>query len=207
MIKRYWQPVAARIDELALRQRAMLFATLSLAVVAMAYVAVLDPVLIRQKSLIERTKRDQSQLAAVRAQIESMLRQEAKDPEQNALRELERRVAEAEQALANKKQGFAASTRLPSLLKDLLGKGRAVRLESLKVLPGTQVEGGSQLYRHGVEMTVRGRYFDLLQYLTELEALPVSLLWGAGELQVEEYPEVKLTVQIHTLNPHRALGL
>lgn len=207
MIRRYWQPIAARIDELTLRQRAMLFATLSLAVVAMAYVAVLDPVLVRQKALIEQAKRDHSQLAAVRTQIESMLRKEERDPEQSALRDLEKRVSEAEQALANKKQGFAASTRLPALLKDLLGKGRPVRLESLKVLPGTQVEGGSQLYRHGVEMTIRGRYFDLLQYLTELEALPLSLLWGSGELQVEEYPEVKLTLQIHTLNPHRALGL
>ena len=32
MIKRYWAPLAARIDEMALRQRAMLFATISLAV-------------------------------------------------------------------------------------------------------------------------------------------------------------------------------
>jgi MSHA biogenesis protein MshJ len=205
MIRRYWQTIATRIDALALRQRAMLFATLSLAVVAMAYVSLLDPVLIRQKALIDKAKRDQSQLTAVRTQIESMLRQEGKDPEQNALRDLEKRAAEAEQALADKKQGFAASTRLPALLKDLLGKG--VRLESLKVLPGTQVEGGSQLYRHGVELTLRGRYFDLLQYLSDLEALPLSLLWGSGELQVEDYPEVKLTLQIHTLNPHRALGL
>jgi MSHA biogenesis protein MshJ len=206
MIKRYWQLIATRVDDMALRQRAMLFATLSLAVVALAYVTLVDPILVRQKTLIEQAKRNQSQLAAVRSQIEALLRQ-PEDPEQAALRQLEQRVAEAERALAAKKQGFAAATRLPALLKDLLGKDRPVRLEALRVLPGTRVDGGSQLYRHGVEMTLRGGYFDLVQYLAELEQLPVGLLWGSGDLQVVEYPEVKLTLQIHTLNPHRSLGL
>jgi MSHA biogenesis protein MshJ len=206
-MKRYWQLIAARIDEMTLRQRAMLFATMSLAVVALAYVALIDPVLVRQKSLIERAKRDQSQLAAVRAQIEGLLKEQEGDPEQAALRELEQRVAEVEQTLAAKKQGFAAATRLPTLLKELLGQGRPVSLEALRVLPGTQVEAGAQLYRHGVEMTLRGGYFELLQYLADLEKLPAGLLWGAAELQVEQYPEVRLTLQVHTVSPQRSLGL
>jgi MSHA biogenesis protein MshJ len=206
-MKRYWQLIAARIDDMTLRQRAMLFATMSLAVVALAHVALIDPVLLSQKSLIERAKRDQSQLAAVRAQIEGLLKEQETDPEQTALRELEQRVADGEKALAAKKQGFAAAARLPTLLKDLLGQGRPVSLEALRVLPGTQVEAGTELYRHGVEMTLKGSYFELLQYLAELEKLPAGLLWGPAELQVEQYPEVKLTLQVHTISPQRSLGL
>lgn len=206
-MKQYWERIAARIDEMALRERAMLFATISLVLVALAYVGFIDPVLVKQKSLIERAKRDQSQLAAVRAQIEGVLKEQQADPEQAALRQLERRVAEAEQALAAKKQGFAAATRLPTLLRDLLGQGRPVRLEALRVLPGTQVDTGDELYRHGVELTLKGAYFDLLQYLADLEKLPAGLLWGPADLQVEQYPEVKLTVQVYTVSPQRTLGL
>jgi MSHA biogenesis protein MshJ len=206
-MKRYWRPIAARIDEMPLRQRAMLFATISLAVVALAYVALIDPVLARQKSLIERAKRDQSQLAAVRGQIEGLLKSQEGDPELAGLRELELRVADTEKALAAKKRGFTAATRLPVLLKDLLGHGRPVRLEALRVLPGVQVEGWAELYRHGVEMTLTGGYFDLLQYMADLEKLPAGFLWGSAELQVERYPEVKLTLQVHTVTPRRALGL
>lgn len=206
-MKQYWERIGARIDEMALRERAMLFATISLVLVALAYVGFIDPVLVKQKSLIERAKRDQSQLAAVRAQIEGVLKEQQADPEQAALRELERRVAEAEQALAAKKQGFAAATRLPALLRDLLGQGRPVRLEALRVLPGTQVDTGDELYRHGVELTLKGAYFDLLQYLADLEKLPAGLLWGPADLQVEQYPEVKLTVQVYTVSPQRTLGL
>jgi MSHA biogenesis protein MshJ len=206
MIRRYWQPIASRIDEMTLRQRGMLFVTLSLAVVALAHMLLIEPVLVKQKALIERAKRDQSQLSAVRVQLESVIRQQETDPEQNALRALEQQLAAAEKALATKKEGFAAATRLPGLLKDLLGSGRAVKLESLRVLPGTQLEG-SPLYRHGVEMTITGTYFDLLQYLSDLERLPARLLWGSAELHAEHYPDVRLTLQVFTLSPERSLGL
>ena len=56
-------------------------------------------------------------------------------------------------------------------------------------------------------MTLRGGYFDLLQYLSDLEKLPVRLLWGPGNCRSSSIPEVKLTLQVHTLSPQRSLGL
>lgn len=209
-MKRYWQPIAARIDEMTLRQRGILFATISLVVVALAHEALIAPMLAKQKNLIDRVNRDQSQLSAVRAQLQGLLKeQEAgpKDPEQEALGKLEARVAEGEKAVAARKQAFIAPTRLPALLKDLLGPGQAVRMESLKVVPGTQVEAATQFYRHGVELSLKGRYFELAQYLASLEKLPARLLWGRLELQVEQYPEVRLTLQVHTVSTQRTLGL
>ena len=207
MIKRYWAPLAARIDDMTLRQRTMLFATISLMLVALAHVIFLEPLLARQKSLIERSKRDQSQIAAVRAQIGDMLKRQEGDSEQAGLRDLEKRTAEAEQALTAKKQAFAAATRLPALLQDLLGQSRGAKLEVLRVLPGAQLEGASQLYRHGVEMTLTGSYQELLQYLSRLEALQVRLLWGPGDLQVDQYPTVRLRLQVYTVSAQRSLAL
>ena len=65
-MKRYWSKLATRIDEMTLRQRAMLFATLSLVLIAFAHVMLIEPVLAKQKQLIDRLNRDQSQLTAVR---------------------------------------------------------------------------------------------------------------------------------------------
>jgi MSHA biogenesis protein MshJ len=209
-VKQHWQRIAARIDEMTLRQRAMLFATISLVVIALAHALLLEPLLIRQKTLIDRSNRDQSQLQGVRAQLQSVLNAregEAKDPEQAALQALEAKLADLEKRLASRKDGFIAPTRLPSLLKDLLGAGRRVQLEALRIVPGTAVEGGAELYRHGVEVILRGSYVELTQYLADLERLPAGLLWGSADLQVEKYPEVRLTLQVHTLSPQRALTL
>jgi MSHA biogenesis protein MshJ len=80
-------------------------------------------------------------------------------------------------------------------------------MESLRVVPGTEVEGFSGFYRHGVELTLRGGYFELLQYLARLERLRGRFLWGRTELQVEKYPDVRLTVQVRTLSSQPTLGL
>jgi MSHA biogenesis protein MshJ len=209
-MKQHWQRIAARIDEMTLRQRAMLFATVSLVVVVFVHVALIEPLLLRQKALIERSTRNQSQLTAVRAQIEGLLKEEqgdTRDPAQLAVRDLEARLAELEKSLAARKGAFVAPNRLPELLKNLLGPGRPLKLESLRTLPAVQVQGGAELYRHGLEMTLRGSYFELMQYLNDLEKMPARLLWGGVELQVEQYPEVRLMLQIHTLSTRRALGL
>lgn len=207
---RYWPQLAARIDDMTLRQRAMLFVTIGLVVVAAAHVALIEPVLARQKRLIERVNRDQSQLTAVRAQIESLVKEHEsarKDPGQQALLELEAKLAAGEKALAERKQALVEPTRLPALLKDLLGPGQALTMESLRVVPGAKVEGFSGFYRHGVELTLKGGYFELLQYLARLESLRGRFLWGRTELQVEKYPEVRLTVQVRTLSTQPTLGL
>jgi len=209
-MKRHWSTLAARIDEMALRQRAMLFATISLVVIALAHVLLIEPVLVKQKRLIDGVNRNQSQLSAVRGQIESFLKEQEsgrKDPEQIALAELEARVARAEKTLAERKRGFIAPTRLPALLRSLLGPGQSLAMESLRVVPGTQVEGSSGFYRHGVELTLKGSYFELVQYLSQLEKLPARLIWGRTELQVEQYPEVRLTVQVRTVSSQPSLGL
>jgi len=209
-MKQHWQRIAARIDEMSLRQRAMLFATISLVVVVFAHVTLIEPLLLRQKTLIDRSTRDQSQLVAVRAQIEGLLKEQhgdSKDPEQLAVLELESRLAELEKSLAVRKGAFVAPNHLPELLRSVLGPGRPLRLEALRTVPAVQVQDGAELYRHGLEMTLRGSYFELMQYLSDLEKMPARLLWGGVELQVEQYPEVRLTLRVHTLSTQRSLGL
>lgn len=56
------------------------------------------------------------------------------------------------------------------------------------------------LYRHGVELTVRGSYLDMVDYMGALEALPTQLFWGKAQLQVEQYPTVRLTLTLYTLS-------
>lgn len=60
--------------------------------------------------------------------------------------------------------------------------------------------GADLLYRHGVELTVRGSYLDMVDYMAALEALPTQLFWGKADLQVEQYPTVRLTLTLYTLS-------
>jgi MSHA biogenesis protein MshJ len=59
---------------------------------------------------------------------------------------------------------------------------------------------GSLLYRHGVEISVRGNYLDMIDYMTALESLPTQLFWGGARLEVEDYPASRLTLTLYTLS-------
>lgn len=206
-----WKALLARIDDMSLRERAMLFASISLVILLVAYAALLDPVLRKQKSLIDRVARDQNQINEIRTQIEQIVRAgdaKGRHPEQVAVDALERQIAELDRSLAAKQSGLIAPERLPALLKDILGRSKGVELESLRLLPGVPVKAGTgetSLYRHGVELAVKGSYFELLQYLEELEERSSVLLWGSVELQVDQYPDVRLRVVIHSLSRNASL--
>jgi len=70
-----WKAWAARIDDMSLRERAMLFGSVALVVMVLAYVTLIDRALVKQKQLVDRVNRDQTQLKAVRAQIESIVKE------------------------------------------------------------------------------------------------------------------------------------
>ncbi|WP_051971433.1 hypothetical protein [Massilia sp. 9096] len=59
---------------------------------------------------------------------------------------------------------------------------------------------GAVLYRHGVELTVRGGYLDMVDAMGALESLPTQLFWGRAQLDVEDYPNARLTLTLYTLS-------
>ncbi|HXM80366.1 MAG TPA: hypothetical protein VN929_00400 [Burkholderiales bacterium] len=219
-----WKSWIARIDDMSLRERAMLFGSVAVAVVVAAHVTLIDRVLVKQKGLIDRVTRDQSQLKSVREQLQSILKEsqaQVRHPDEMAIAELERKINETEKNVAARQRAFIAPEQLPVLLRQMLGRSPQLKLESLRLLPGTPLQTpgtagsapgkpaggqtGAEVYRHGVAVTLKGSYFDLLQYLTELEKLRSPLLWGGVELQVEQYPEVRLTLVVNTLSTRRSL--
>lgn len=65
--------------------------------------------------------------------------------------------------------------------------------------PGT----AELLYRHGVEITVRGNYLDMIAYMNALEGLPTQLFWGRAQLEAEAWPASRLTLTLYTLSLDR----
>jgi MSHA biogenesis protein MshJ len=53
------------------------------------------------------------------------------------------------------------------------------------------------VYRHGIELTVKGNYLALLPYLEQLQSQ--RLLWGDADLSVTGYPDSTLRLTIYTL--------
>jgi MSHA biogenesis protein MshJ len=63
-----------------------------------------------------------------------------------------------------------------------------------------QTDTQKQIYKHGVRITVRGSYLDLLSYAAALEKLPEQMFWGEAKLSVEKYPDSLFTLTLYTLS-------
>jgi MSHA biogenesis protein MshJ len=139
-------------------------------------------------------------------------------------------AARLSESLRAMQKGLVAPERMGALLESLLRANGRLQLVSMKTLPVGSLnqaveakaepqakEGkmlavaltapaaaGAQpvdmLYRHGVQIAVRGNYLDIVNYMSALEAMPTQLFWSRAQLEVEEYPTSRLTLTLYTLS-------
>jgi MSHA biogenesis protein MshJ len=211
-MKQQWQKLAARIDALSQRERIMSFAASAAALVFVAQMSVIGPLLRKQELLRSQVVQQQNSIEGVNAQIIEKLKEAETDPDApvrarlQAVREESVRLTGSLRAM---QQGLVAPERMAPLLESILRANGRLKMVSVRTLPveplsgaGARKEGPKHelLFRHGVELTVRGSYLDMVDHMTALESLPTQLFWGKAQLDVEEYPTVRLTLTLYTLS-------
>jgi MSHA biogenesis protein MshJ len=50
-----------------------------------------------------------------------------------------------------------------------------------------------------VKIEITGKYFDIKNYLVELEIMPTTYFWRSYQYEVEEYPTARLVLVVYTL--------
>lgn len=59
------------------------------------------------------------------------------------------------------------------------------------------------LYRHGIKIKLAGSYFDLRDYLLQLEQLSWKFFWQDFNFKVTTYPENELEIEMYSLSTKR----
>lgn len=213
----------AKIDAMSMRERAMVFAAAAAAIVFMLYALLLDPLFVRQKILRDQISQQQNNMQGIDAEITATVQAHAIDPDQpNRARLAAIRAAsdKLSASLRTMHNSLVPPERIAPLLETILKANTRLRLVSMKSLPvspliggaldgdpaapeaapATPAQAGRAIYRHGVELTVRGNYLDMVNYMDALEAMPTQLFWGKARLDVEDYPNARLTLRLYTLS-------
>ena len=216
-MKDFWLSLTGRFNVLQRRERMAVFAGAVLALALLGYQFMVEPHVQRQAALakqIEGLRKSRLELPArlVAAQ------QRVKEPNAQAERELadlRRRIARIVQEHQEAQSRLAPPDSMAALLESILRGNRGLSLVSLTTLPAAAVAGQAAtdgkkpaageetpagLYKHGVRITVRGGYLDLLDYLAQLEALPQKMYWGRVALAAETYPVSVMQLTVYTLS-------
>ncbi|OIR11667.1 general secretion pathway, M protein [mine drainage metagenome] len=211
--------VVAKIDGMSLRERALIFAAAAFLLVSLIDSLFLEPLLAKQKTLSAQLVQQQEKMKEVQSRIAALIQArqaDANSPLRERIRTLRQQIAEGDAYLKDRRDKLVPPERMAQLLEQVLNKNDRLKLVALVTLPvslliepspdapaGQTGELERQIYKHGVKITVRGSYADLLQYLTALEKLPAQMYWGAAKMDVVQHPTVELTLTLYTLSLDR----
>ena len=110
-------------------------------------------------------------------------------------------VKDLENLLGSKVNGLVSPSDMPALMEKVLkGSGR-LKLLTMQSQPPIQLASteDKRYYIHPVLLTLTGAYFDIVHYLTALEALPVKYYWQSVDYRVLRYPLAEVKINVYTL--------
>lgn len=215
-MKRYWELARGKIDDMSLRERTLIFAAAAFVVISLINAMLLDPLLAKQKMLSTKVVQQQEKMKELQAQMQTLL-QAKRDDEHSPLRirlaQLRQQLQEQDGYLQSRRDRLIEPDKMAGLLEQVLSKNDQLQLVELKTLPVSllvETPGAAdaepqpglhkQIFKHGVRITVRGGYLDMLRYLTALEKMPAQMFWGEASLHVDKYPDAVLTLTLYTLS-------
>ena len=226
-MKQAWDRLATRIEAMTLRERVLLFAATVASCVFLAYFFWLGPMLARRDTLRAQIVQQRDNVGAIDAEIGAKVAAAQFDPDLEtrarvaAARSETERLAASLRAVQN---GLVAPERMAPLVDAILRANGRLELVQMRTLPVESVlelgragaapeaapapvargvaeaRPAGLLYRHGLEVTVRGNYLDMIATMAALEAMPTQLFWGSAQLETEVWPISRLTLTLHTLS-------
>ena len=228
-MKRYWERVRATVDDMSLRERAMIFVAAAFVVISLMNMILLDPLLAKQKMLSAEVVQQQEKMKELQAQMQNLLQAKRDDehsPLRDRLAQLKQQLQDQEGYLQSRRDRLVAPDKMAELLRQVLNKNGRLKLVELKTLPVSlliekpqgsaaksadeplrQAQDGQkqpasqkQIFKHGVRIIVRGGYLDLMRYVSTLEKMPSQMFWGEASLSVEKYPDATFTLTLYTLS-------
>lgn len=208
--------IVAKVDGFSVRERVLVFAAAAFLLVTLIDSLFLTPLLDKQKNISAQVIQQQEKMKDIQSQIAALLQAkqaDANSPQRERMRVLQQQLAAGDAYLKDRRDKLVPPEKMAQLLEQVLNKNDRLKLVSLNTLPvslliepsadapAAQVNGSEkQIYKHGVKITVRGSYADLLQYLSALERLPTQMFWGAAKMDVVQHPTAELTLTIYTLS-------
>ena len=101
---------------------------------------------------------------------------------------------------------------MPFILGELLSERFGLKVQSVKsraaerlMVADESQQNAAAIFRHDLELSLSGSFFQVRDYLAAVEALPSKLLWDHLEYIVEDYPKGSLTLQVHTVSSQEEL--
>jgi len=201
-VKPFWTQQSRRINALSLRERAIMFVSLAVAMAAAADALVLSPRLAEQKAMAAQMRQHVTELDGLRGKLAGSTgtATAAADSPEGRLQAARAERAAVDAELLRLNTGSGAATGLPELLEQVLKRHERLTLLRLATAAAAPAREGAAatLPLTGVDLSLSGSYPDLAAYLAEIENALPGVRWGDLQISSPAQPPV-LKVRVYLL--------
>jgi len=211
----YLKPSLLRFQALTGRERLLAAAAAVVVLTALMDLTLLGPQRKSNSALEQQLVQQKSALNAMAKVLVNPMTSRLPDAVNAERDDLRLRVALAESA----RGPTLSDARLSEIVRTLVATRPDLALVSLKTLAPEELYKSqtvlasapqnallaakaqpSALYKHGVEVVVRGPYAALLAYMQTLQGNPNRLFWFKVKLDVQAYPQAVLMLTLYTVS-------
>lgn len=140
-IRQQLQRLAAKIDGLSLRERAIIFAAVAVMLFTVVNDFIFDPEFAKQKQLSEQIKGNEQKMEEIQNEIRQTIKVQS-DPDEEGRKRLSALKSQTRQMSADlleMQKGLVSPDKMTALLEDILKRNGNLRLVSLKTLPAASL--------------------------------------------------------------------
>lgn len=206
-----------KIDSLSLRERGFLLLTLSVVILLGWQGLLIDPISDYQAQMQSEYRTIENRIVTVNAQSEAIIRGvavEEESDEQKKITRLDTELQQVEQEINRYINNTVSPQQMVYLLEELLSdnsKLEVVSVQSNVAVPVIEnnVKENEQaadndnrvvVYKHGMTISLRGTYSDVLKFLRTAEGMNWAIFWDSIVIEGKSYPDNYTEITVHTIS-------
>lgn len=209
-MKKQWLLWQEKFEQVDPKRRRIWFFVLIFMIAYLGFWVGVRPALEVVSAERDKQQRQQVQIDQLQEAARVTAERLANDPQaaqRQRLEQLQQRLVQINQQL-NTEANYVSAADNRVLLKALLNEARNVTVVSAQALPAEHIYQDAEnedtaIYRHRLQLAVKGNYASISQYLQQLEQLEWSFYWQRLDYKVLEAPEAEATIEIYTISLER----
>lgn len=210
-IKEGWDHLSTRINDMSIRERAMVFITLLVLIYFAWDSALMGPLERERTAKLERLSSIERDTRQFNQEAELLISKMSKNPDEELNQELERlrtQLIEVDAAIAERMDTLIEPAKMATVLRDMLQEQagltliRIAKRPTIPLLPtdNSVTNEMSGIYKHRVTMEFNGSYKEIVAYLKTLQSLRWRFLWENISVKTNVYPQATVVFEVSSLS-------
>lgn len=212
-LEKEYGKLSAKFHQRSLREKLLILICGLVVLILLMYTLLFEPLIDSSHKLKQNTQNNQKELNTMQSQMALLTDKLQNDPNAAITKRIEVLNDEIHNItiqLETQTDNLIPANKMAAMLENVLAGSKGLRLIELQSIDPVPIilepeeKSGAELYRHGVTMLFEGKYFDIQQYLEELESLPWKFYWKKFDYVVGDYPSASVELEIYTLSSNKA---